>query len=63
MGNACSVEIHMESNYIVWIDPEVDNDEITEYAKELQSIKILKVKLLKLKSLLMEDCIRNLLTV
>ena len=48
MGNSCSVEINMEVNNIIWIDPEVDNNEITQYAKELQSTQLWKVKLFKL---------------
>ena len=48
MGNSCSVDISLEVNHIVWIDPEVDNDEITQYANELKSIKLLRVSLFKI---------------
>ena len=48
MGNSCSVDITLEVNHIVWIDPEVDNDEITQYANELKSIKLLRVSLFKI---------------
>jgi hypothetical protein len=48
MGNSCSVDITLEVNHIIWIDPEVDNDEITQYANELKSIKLLRVSLFKI---------------
>ena len=45
MGNSCSVEINIEINHIIWIDPETENEEIKQYAKELESLKTLRVKL------------------
>ena len=48
MGNTCSVEINLEINYVVWIDPEIRKDEITQYASELEENQILKVKLFKI---------------
>ena len=47
MGNTCSVEINLEKNYVIWIDPEIRTEEITQYASELEENQILTVKLFK----------------
>jgi len=45
MGAACSVEITMEITNVLWIDPEIDNEEFRQYEQELETNKTLKVKL------------------
>ena len=48
MGNSCSVDISLELYHLIWIDPEVDNDEITQYTNELKEIRLLRVSLFKI---------------
>ena len=48
MGNSCSVDISLELYHLIWIDPEVDNDEITQYTNELKEVRLLRVSLFKI---------------
>ena len=45
MGNACSVEINVDITYVIWIDPEIDNEEFRTYIEELRTYNSLKVDL------------------
>ncbi len=45
MGAACSMEITMEITNVLWIVPEIDNEEFRQYEQELETNKTLKVKL------------------
>ena len=45
MGAACSVDISIIITNVIWIDPEVETEEINQYAKELETNVALKVKL------------------
>ena len=47
MGNSCYVDINLEINFVIWIEPEAENYEINQFSKELESTKTLTVKLFK----------------
>jgi len=45
MGGACSVEINIDITYVIWIDPEIGNEEFRAYEEELKTSNSFKIGL------------------
>ena len=45
MGSSCSVPIKAEITNVIWIESEIDKDEIVQYTKDLEKNKSLNLKL------------------